>query len=65
MDIIKLIMSIIELVFIAIGVIMIFDARRIASKWFSFGEKNESAKVLKIVGLVICIIVGIIFIKNI
>ena len=40
MEIANLIVKIIGLIIIAIGVIMIFDARRIIEKWFSFEYKN-------------------------
>ena len=40
MDVLKIIVTIIELIVLAIGITMIFDARKIAEKWFSFGEKN-------------------------
>ena len=62
MDVLKIIATIIELIVLAIGVTMIFDARKIAEKWFSFGEKNESAKILKIVGFTISIIAAILVI---
>ena len=62
MDILKIILTIIELIVLAIGITMIFDARKIARKWFSFGDKNDGAKILKIVGFVISIIAAILVI---
>jgi len=38
------------------GVIMIYDARKIATKTFSSNETNETTKVLKIVGFIALII---------
>lgn len=62
MDVLKIIVTIIEFIVLVIGITMIFDARKIAEKWFSFGEKNESAKILKIAGFVISVIAGILII---
>lgn len=50
--------GIIALVF---GVKFIFDARPIAKKYFSYSNKNEATKGLKILGLVFMIIGTIIF----
>lgn len=41
------------------GVILIFDARTITKKLFSFGDQNEASKGLKIVGFIIAVIGGI------
>lgn len=60
MEIANLIVKIIGLIIIAIGVIMIFDARRIIEKWFSFEYKNTSAKTLKALGFIVSIIGGLI-----
>lgn len=64
MNIIKIILTLIELLILAIGVTMIFDARKITEKLFSFGEKNESAKILKIIGYIISIISAILIMSN-
>ena len=50
---------------ILVGVICIFDARNLTNKFFSFGDQNEGASGLKILGFIIAIISGIIlmFIK--
>ena len=39
-----------------LGVILIYDARPITKKIFSFGDQNEGSLGLKIVGFAICII---------
>ena len=49
--IIKLVGSILAL----IGVILIYDARTITKKAFSFGDKNEATLGLKIAGYLISI----------
>ena len=52
----KMIFIIIELIVLGISVIMIYDARKIATKIFSSNETNETTKVLKIVGFIALII---------
>lgn len=61
-ELIKTIVTVIGLVIMAIGVIFIFDARNLTKKWFSFGDRNDGAKTLKIIGFVIAIIGGIVII---
>lgn len=41
-----------------IGITLIYDARPITKKIFSFGDQNEATLALKIVGFVISIIGG-------
>ena len=36
------------------GVIMIYDARLITKKYFSFGDKNEATTGLKMLGTIVC-----------
>ena len=55
----NLVIKIIGLIIITIGVVMIYDARRIAKKWFSFGDQNSSTRTLKIVGFITSLIGGI------
>ena len=47
------------------GVIMIYDARLITKKYFSFGDKNEATTGLKMLGTIVCVMVGVLvmFIK--
>lgn len=59
-ELINIIITVIGLVIMAIGVILIFDARNLTKKWFSFGDRNDGAKTLKIIGFIIAIIGGII-----
>lgn len=56
MEMIKIISMLIGFIIIMSGVIMIFDARKLTKKWFSFHEQNESTKWLKIVGFVLFVI---------
>lgn len=62
MEIINIIIKLIGLIVIALGVIMIYDARKLSKKWFSFGDRNGSTKILKIVGFIIAIIGSMIII---
>lgn len=52
----NIIFLIIGLILSVIGVICIYDARSIASKLFSFGDKNEASAGLKILGFIMAII---------
>ena len=47
------------------GVIMIYDARLITKKYFSFGDKNEATTGLKMLGTIVCVMGGVLvmFIK--
>lgn len=64
MEIINIVIKIIGLIIIALGVIMIYDARKLSKKWFSFGDRNDSTRTLKIVGFIIAIIGGLVIILN-
>ncbi|CDA16689.1 MAG: hypothetical protein U0O04_02555 [Clostridia bacterium] len=52
----KVILIIVGLVLGLIGVIMIYDSRIITKKFFSFGDQNEGAFGLKVVGFIIAMI---------
>ena len=56
MEILKVISALISFIVIMIGVIMIFDARKLTKKWFSFHDQNEGSKWFKIGGFVLAII---------
>ena len=58
----KNIIILIGLIIIGIGVIAIFDARKIATKLFNQGETNNATRTLKIVGFILFIIGAIIII---
>ena len=47
------------------GVILIYDARPITKKMFSFGDQNDATMGLKLVGFIISIIGSIIIYCNI
>jgi len=54
MDIIKFL----GLILLTCGVILIYDARPITRKVFSFGDQNEGVAGMKIIGFVISVIGG-------
>ena len=54
-------MKIFLLIIIAISVTAIYDARKIGYKFFSSSDKNKIAKIIKILGLILCVVCGIIF----
>lgn len=61
-ELIKMILIVIGLVIMAVGVICIFDARNLTKKWFSFGDRNDAVKTLKIIGFALAVIGGILII---
>lgn len=63
MEIIKLIIIIVALLIMMLGIIMIYDARKLTKKWFSFHDKNEGSKWFKIGGFILFIIGILIFWK--
>lgn len=52
----KIILLILGLIIIALGVIMIYDARILTKKLFSFGDQNEATSGFKILGFIFAII---------
>lgn len=64
METVNVIVKLVAFIIIALGVIAIYDARRLSEKLFSFEDKNTSTKILKIIGFVLAIIGGIIIILN-
>lgn len=54
-------MKIILLIIIAIGVKCIYDARKISQKFFSSEDSNKMCTILKLIGIVMCVICGVIY----
>ncbi len=52
----KIFLLILGLLLATFGVIMIYDARLITKKMFSFGDQNEATSGLKILGFIFSII---------
>ena len=56
------ILKFISIIIIAIGIICVYDARRITNKFFSTSDTNTATRNLKIAGFIIVIIGSAIFI---
>lgn len=56
MEILNVIGMLIGFLVILFGVIMVYDARKLTDKWFSFHDKNAGAKWFKIGGFLLVII---------
>ncbi len=56
----QLIVKLIGAIILLIGVILIYDARIITKRFFGFGDQNEGASGLKIIGLLLSIAGGLI-----
>ena len=56
------IVEIIGAVILMLGVILIYDARPITKKLFSFGDQNDGVKGMKIVGFILAVIGGLLII---
>lgn len=57
---INIIVKIFALLIILVGVILIYDARILTKKFFSFGDQNEGSLGLKIWGFILTIMGGVI-----
>ena len=59
---IEIVLKLIGVIIIALGIISVYDARRITNKFFSTSDTNTATRNLKIVGFVITLIGSAIFI---
>ena len=57
---VNLVVKVLALLLILSGTILIYDARILTKKFFSFGDQNEGASGLKYMGFIIAIIGGLI-----
>ena len=57
----KTICIIIGILLVMLGIIMIYDARKLTKKWFGYNDQNEGSRWVKIGGFILSII-GIIII---
>lgn len=57
----KIFLIIIALLVATAGVVLIFDARPITKKMFSFGDQNEATLGMKIIGFILAIVGALIF----
>lgn len=61
----KIILIIIGTIIALLGTIMVFDARYLTNKLFSFGDQNEATSGLKILGFFMAIIGALLIYFNI
>ncbi len=57
----QIIIKLIATLMLLLGSILIYDARIITKEFFGFGDQNEATSGLKILGLIIIIIGGLLF----
>lgn len=55
-------MKLVMWILIAIGVTLIYDARKITTKYFSEQDKNKTTALVKILGFIISAISGILLV---
>ncbi len=60
----QIIFKVLGLILLMNGVIMVYDARVLTLKWFSFGDQNEASLGFKILGFIFCIVGSIIVYYN-
>ena len=56
---INIVVKILGILLVLTGVILIYDARPITKKFFSFGDQNEGALELKMFGFIFTVIGGV------
>lgn len=61
----KVILLVIGILIALLGTIMVFDARSLTKKLFSFGDQNEATSGMKIMGFVLGIIGALLIYFNI
>ena len=59
-----LVISFIALIIVAVGVAMVYNARTITKRLFGFGDQNQAAWGLKILGFIVAIIGALIIYFN-
>lgn len=52
----KVVLLVIGVLIALVGTIMVFDARSLTKKLFSFGDQNEATSGMKIMGFILAII---------
>lgn len=60
----KVFLLLIGVVSAVIGVKLVYDARPIVKKYFSFGDKNEASLGLKMFGFILLVIGGLLLYYN-
>ncbi len=55
------VLKFIAILVVLLGVILIYDARPITKKNFGFGDQNDASMGLKIIGFILTIIGGVVY----
>ena len=55
----SLFLDIVGAIFVLIGIVLVYDARPITKKFFSFGDQNEGALGLKMIGFIFTVSGGV------
>ncbi len=58
-----IVLNIIGALVLLVGVLMLFDARALVKKYFNFGEENTATLGMKIVGVMLILVGGIILLS--
>ena len=61
----KVVLLVIGVVIALVGTIMVFDARSLTKKLFSFGDQNEATSGMKIMGFILAIIGALLIYFNV
>ena len=61
----KVVLLVIGIIIALIGTIMVFDARVLSKRLFSFGDQNEASSGMKIMGFILAIIGALLIYFNI
>lgn len=56
----QIIIKLIGVLLVLLGVILVYDARILTKKFFGFGDQNDAANGLKILGFILAIVGGLI-----
>ena len=57
-----IVLKLIGVIIIALGVVCVYDARKLVNKFFSTSDTNSAVRTMKIVGFVVAIIGGVLVI---
>lgn len=55
----QVIVKLIGVILVLLGIILIYDARILTKRFFGFGDQNDAAQGLKILGFIIAIVGGL------
>lgn len=55
----KLFLIVVGAVLVALGILLIYDARPITKKFFGFGDQNEATLGMKMLGFILVVLGGI------